>query len=748
MTNKINSIHWNFQKPELITQILLQENCLNKSKDEQNNILLTKLNIAFIHFLITKNTSYIFHFITQNNKNVLYNILSVESTFKEKMNEKEFLFIETIHNQNENEIVFDIKQNKQINQKRKESKEINKTNLIKIQLQTLKQLIEKETQMKILFKEIDNCFELISFVDKKERRIDLVKFLNKYEKYDKINEVINVQNDLNESKETVSIKNKQNENKTIFCEQNSLKRKINCSLIHYLLTECEGYSIIFDNTNLKEKYFIRIQKIMKNNQIIFDIEDYYKNQTKGCEYKRLFERDSNQINSLSESIMREKGIHLKFESSTNLPFQLIQFIDENKNEIDLDEFLEKHYKYDEIIELVKQQKHDYVSKMNDENEITEKTVDKYNENQNQSKWKFQNVEEIEQILHFYEAEQFLYKTQCQLIQRKLNSAMINYLLNENDEYEIESDESIEETTHFIYIITIKKNKEIIFDINWFSKQKKGTSYENFKHYWRKIQMKKLRKLLKKESGITIEFDDYISTFQIINFVDKYNEQMNLFDFIIKYNKEELIEQSNNEEEISECDYSHFTEWIYHDKQSINKILSDDNLLNEHVYSQRVILLTKLNLCMIHFLLKNCKDFQIVVENIEMNKLEFIFISKILKGNDIIFDIQNYQSELSIRVSGAQNYFKRKFQIQKLSELIEIENGMKFIFKDSMLSFELFSFVDKDENDLDLYEFVKKYDNLNEIYDLVSIENEISFPKNYLRKRFDLNDCFSDEVECI
>ena len=42
-------------------------------------------------------------------------------------------------------------------------------------------------------------------------------------------------------------------------QQNLLKRQINVSLIYYLLTECENYTIIHENKQLSEKHLFFIQ---------------------------------------------------------------------------------------------------------------------------------------------------------------------------------------------------------------------------------------------------------------------------------------------------------------------------------------------------------------------------------------------------------------------------------------------------------------------------------------------------------
>ena len=187
-------------------------------------------------------------------------------------------------------------------------------------------------------------------------------------------------------------------------------------------------------------------------------------------------------------------------------------------------------------------------------------------NTKQSQWKFQDSDTITQILdeenHQYKSKE----TQSVCILRKINIAIINYLLtqtnksnktnklNKSNKYFFEfkpNNKNIFNENNFLFVNKIYHKNKIIFDCES-DKELYKKSYTSYYHrYRRKIQMQKLVELLQKESGMKMTFDYSLNCLQLISFVDKNDKLIDLIQFLNKYENTETIKhlmmKENNEE---------------------------------------------------------------------------------------------------------------------------------------------------------------------------------------------------------
>ena len=85
-------------------------------------------------------------------------------------------------------------------------------------------------------------------------------------------------------------------------------------------------------------------------------------------------------------------------------------------------------------------------------------------------------------------------------------------------------------------------EKVVFDINTIKEEWSHLADSQAITIRKKVQMDKLAKILKKETGLTMKFNTSASMPELLVFVDKNNDQVDLVDFLDKYEKyEELYE---------------------------------------------------------------------------------------------------------------------------------------------------------------------------------------------------------------
>ena len=504
-----------------------------------------------------------------------------------------------------------------------------------------------------------------------------------------------------------------------------LKRQINCSMIYYLLTECEGYSIKHNNSNLSENIFFGIQSILKDGKEIFDFENV-KETLKGSATRIKYQKDQVQLQTLSQIIQEETGLEINFKICTNKKFEISEITDIDGNEIDIYHFIEKYYQYNELISLVNSdnEKHQmsYLNKSKRFREIEDDSI-----NQNEYKWKYQKREEIQKIVKSENVENESFQKQLNVVNRRINEAMINYLKNECENYSIQFENDTNSHFEFIYIKTIKKGNKIVYDKKQNKEQMKEVTLNNINRNWKKNQMKRLAELIENESGMKIVFEDNSNVFQIIQFVDIDDNPLDLYQFVSQYNQQELSLQSltisnDTDNSIKRNNERFTTKWIYQDGEVINQILENENESKSSEIKKRSVIIRIINCCMLYYLLKECEGYSMTRSNITQTQNNFFYISKIMKRKTNVF-----KERITEKPRGNESRIKN--QLVSLSELIQQESGIEFSFcKNKSGHFELKTFVDEEGKSLNLYDFVKKYYKFDILLKLIHWENEKSINK--------------------
>ena len=121
-----------------------------------------------------------------------------------------------------------------------------------------------------------------------------------------------------------------------------------------------------------------------------------------------------------------------------------------------------------------------------------------------------------------------------------------------------------------------------------------------------------------------------------------------------------------------------------------------------------------------------KEYQIDVKNIENNSSQFVFIDKISKGKDILYD----KNELLItKYKGysytQQIYYLRKEQMEMISKIIKQQYGIDILYEGTCYQFECKKIIDNHGNAIDLNEFLKKYYHFSDVMKLVSKTNNLT-----------------------
>ena len=167
------------------------------------------------------------------------------------------------------------------------------------------------------------------------------------------------------------------------------------------------------------------------------------------------------------------------------------------------------------------------------------------------------------------------------------------------------------------------------------------------------------------------------------------------------------------------------------EKEIQYILTvQENATHKSAESQKVVIARKLNCCMIYYLLTECKGYRIIRKKTGPISKQFVYIDKIFKGNEVVFDPEN----LSHKSHAKTNHIfriKRKTQIDKLAELIQKETGIKIVFEGTLNEMQFSYIEDKDGNAIDLIDFLSKYQHEDDLHTLLLHQCE-SFDANDLK----------------
>ena len=123
-------------------------------------------------------------------------------------------------------------------------------------------------------------------------------------------------------------------------------------MLYYLLTECDGYQIVRRvPMKMHIQYFLIVDEIIKNNEILFDRKKIEK------EYKKIYKVHhtnyirKDQLLKLSELIRKEKGIRIIIEGGLER-LKLKSISDAYGNSISIDEFITTYYHQHQLQQLI------------------------------------------------------------------------------------------------------------------------------------------------------------------------------------------------------------------------------------------------------------------------------------------------------------------------------------------------------------------------------------------------------------
>ena len=558
--------------------------------------------------------------------------------------------------------------------------------------------------------------------------------------------------------------NTQNEYK--ITQRKIILNKINICMMYYLMTECKLYQFEGKHPQ-KSNHFIYIDKITKENEVVYDINKVDEVTKEMCYEQMNLHRRKLQLEKMSTLIEKEKGIKFQFNDKINY-LQLINVLDKNGNKMDLKEFVEKYDQYEKLLSFLKNtnsNEDEILSKINNipnNNNINNLTNNNNNtktaaisqlyftenkenksietkELQNTSgeiineisekidlKWEYHDSDAIERILSQENALNKTKNSQRGIILRKLNSCMIYYLMTECRGYEFKMKPQ-HSSKYFTYIEKILKNNQIIFEMTEIDQQlTKGMNHSNMNIQRRKYQMKKLSEFIENESGMKFTFNDNVYDFQIIKLIDKDGSLIDLIEFIEKYEQYDYLikllnsEGMNEEEKIKRKEQTE-QKWEYYQPEIIEQLLFQENGIDKGKEAQLLLILRKINISMIYYLLTECKGYKFKMSNISSK--HFIYIETIHKMNRIIYNANKLNDESMKGMNTTSiKLLQRKYQFEKLSELIENESGMKFIFNGNSDNYQIINVIDKNDKPIDLIQFIQKYEQYNKLVNLLKSNN--------------------------
>lgn len=149
-----------------------------------------------------------------------------------------------------------------------------------------------------------------------------------------------------------------------------------------------------------------------------------------------------------------------------------------------------------------------------------------------------------------------------------------------------------------------------------------------------------------------------------------------------------------------------------------------------------------------YLLTECKCYQFKIKENQLSN-QFVYIDSIMKNNQILVELNKGNKKSKGMMYHFVNIQKQKYQLKYLSELIEKEKGMKFLFHDIVSEFQLMNIIDKNGISINLIEFIEKYYHFEELINIIKKERFESslFSKDYLKKRnYDDSETKEEKVE--
>ena len=194
-------------------------------------------------------------------------------------------------------------------------------------------------------------------------------------------------------------------------------------------------------------------------------------------------------------------------------------------------------------------------------------------------------------------------------------------------------------------------------------------------------------------------------------------------------------------------------WLFQNPFEIEDFLEEENKSSEPLKEQKLFVIQKINFCLIHYLLTQCSQYQIIVKNLSEN--DFIDIETISRSKKILFDHRQYSNKNenerrnetennndnnnNINNNNENNEnnndnikLKRKQQIKTMAQIFLKESQMKLIFNDDENDFQLVKFLDENNEPFSLTTLFEEFGNYKEFENFI-IRNQEFIERREKRK---------------
>ena len=263
-------------------------------------------------------------------------------------------------------------------------------------------------------------------------------------------------------------------------------------------------------------------------------------------------------------------------------------------------------------------------------------------------------------------------------------------------------------------------------------------------YIMRDQLTKIIEILRNEKEIDVQFEGSLRKFELKRIVDKENNEIDINEFIQKYNiVKELIrllnEITNSMKEMDKKEKGKEREKEKEkEKPRRKRSITTNGKVKESIEnlsetSQKSLMKMKLNISLLNYLLLECTDYSFI-SSAKTGSNVFLFIDKIMKGNEIVYEKDKLIEELDYYSDAHKKTFAKKNQMQKLVELFQNETGILITFDNKINNWGIQSITSQDENNqFTIESFIEKYYKPNELS--MYLSKSKSIPKEIIFDQF-------------
>ena len=361
---------------------------------------------------------------------------------------------------------------------------------------------------------------------------------------------------------------------------------------------------------------------------------------------------------------------------------------------------------------------------NENNEMIEELPEIENNKENKEKeikeprpkWLYQDMQMIEDILQSENASESNRQAQLSILQRKVNVALLYYLLTECKGYKccVSKGENVRKNA-FVYVDKIIKGTETVFVNEEFREQIQNKYKNHGRLMQKKEQIERVAKIIENETGIVLKTNESVHALEFVSFTDFDGTKIDLIEFLKKYEQHtQLMEILNKQTEVFVDEMNlDVTDWLFQDPEAIPQILEKEATKGMMKETQQRMILTKVNMCMIYYLIKERKNFKFSFSNTPEDSSFFLYIDTIEKENEIVFDVKTHIHLFSNINDVRQKYQRQKYQMEKLAELMKKEAGIVIEFSKPIYQMEIVC-IKNDWRNIDLVDFIDQYNQFDEV----------------------------------